>query len=310
MKSSAIVSSLFPKNVRDRLMANEIGSSANGISSQKHRLKTFMSDTATEPTASIEVYGGSRPIADLFPEATVMFADLANFTAWSSTREPSQVFVLLESVYGCFDKLAAKRGVFKVETIGDCYVAVAGLPDPRVDLAVAMLSVTLGPETEDMAVRIGFNSGPVTAGVLRGQKSRFQLFGDTVNTASCMENTGKNNRIHVSQSTADELVKHRKGRWLRSREDAVEVKGKGTMATYWVFPSENAGSATEQDATVTLTNSFDNPKHSSTANPGKFDAKFDRLIDWNVDVLAQLLQSVVSTRTIIENGEVPIRRYN
>ena len=112
-------------------------------------------------------------------------------------RQPKQVFVLLESIYGAFDELARKRGVFKVETIGDSYVAVAGLPQPRKDHAVVMakfardcrdkivqvtrdLEVLLGPDTGDLSMRFGLNSGAVTAGVLRGEKSRFQLFGDTV----------------------------------------------------------------------------------------------------------------------------------
>jgi hypothetical protein len=127
-----------------------------------------------------------KPIAELFSETTVMFADIAGFTAWSSIREPAQVFTLLESIYSSFDRIAVRRGVFKVETIGDSYVAVAGLPDPRADHAVAMakfarevrekmtqitkqLATSLGPDTADLQLRIGLNSGPVTAGVLRGE---------------------------------------------------------------------------------------------------------------------------------------------
>jgi class 3 adenylate cyclase len=70
---------------------------------------------------------GTKPIADLFPNTTIMFADIAGFTAWSSVREPSQVFTLLETVYSAFDAIAKRRKVFKVETVGDCYVAVTGL---------------------------------------------------------------------------------------------------------------------------------------------------------------------------------------
>jgi len=125
-----------------------------------------------------------------------MFADLSGFTAWSSAREPSQVFTLLETIYSAFDKMAHRRKIFKVETVGDCYVSVAGLPEPRADHAVAMarfasdcqrlvdsltkrLDIVLGPDTSDLNIRIGMHSGPVTAGVLRGDKARFQLFGGT-----------------------------------------------------------------------------------------------------------------------------------
>lgn len=114
-----------------------------------------------------------------------------------STREPFQVFQLLETIYGALDEIAKRRRVFKVETVGDCYVAVAGMPDPRKDHAVVMarfardcifkmneyshkLETTLGPDTADLTFRIGLHSGPVTAGVLRGQNARFQLFGDTM----------------------------------------------------------------------------------------------------------------------------------
>lgn len=117
----------------------------------------------------------------------------------NSVREPTAVFMLLETVYHAFDMVAKRRRVFKVETIGDCYVAVAGLPQPRKDHALIMarfandclermdsiareLESHFGPDTAELCMRIGLHSGPVTAGVLRGEKGRFQLFGDTMNT--------------------------------------------------------------------------------------------------------------------------------
>ena len=82
--------------------------------------------------------------------------------------------------------------------------------------------------------RFGLHSGPVTAGVLRGERARFQLFGDTVNTASRMETTGERNRIQLSEQTAHILVAHGRGSWLQPREDKVEAKGKGTLSTFWL----------------------------------------------------------------------------
>ena len=121
-----------------------------------------------------------------------MFADVVGFTAWSSVREPSQVFTLLETIFAAYDRVAVRRRVFKVETIGDCYVAVSGLPEPRHDHAVTMarfardciaehivavkkLETLLGPDTCDLRLRVGLHSGPITAGVLRGERSRFQV---------------------------------------------------------------------------------------------------------------------------------------
>ena len=106
-----------------------------------------------------------QPIADLFPYCTVMFADIAGFTAWSSAREPAQVFVLLQSIYQSFDLIAKKRKVFKVETIGDSYIAVTGLPEPQSkhasimarfawDCLIRFGEVTAGPRTANDVPRI------------------------------------------------------------------------------------------------------------------------------------------------------------
>jgi hypothetical protein len=104
----------------------------------------------------------------------------------------------------------------------------------RMDSLVEQLEITLGPGTADLCMRVGMHSGPVTAGVLRGEKSRFQLFGDTVNTAARMESTGEQRKIQISLSTADLLQAANKGQWLTPREEVVVAKGKGELQTYWV----------------------------------------------------------------------------
>ena len=123
---------------------------------------------------------------------TIVFSDIKGFTDISRELSPMKVSVMLDNLYLAFDRIAGKHGVFKVETIGDCYVAVVGLPEPADDHALIMarfaracmttmtevvhtLELTLGPGTSDLAMRFGLHSGPVTAGVLRGDKSRFQL---------------------------------------------------------------------------------------------------------------------------------------
>jgi Adenylate and Guanylate cyclase catalytic domain len=176
-RSNALVSSMFPSSVRDRLLtegdSNPQTSSNRRFSGDnliKARLRSFMDGGVDAPIRSAGIVFTSQPIADLFPETTILFADISGFTAWSSTREPTQVFILLETIYNAFDEIARRRHVYKVETIGDCYVAVCGLPDPRTDHAVAMarfareclskmhhivrkLEVILGPDTAELTMR-------------------------------------------------------------------------------------------------------------------------------------------------------------
>jgi Adenylate and Guanylate cyclase catalytic domain len=136
-RTNDIVSSLFPENVRERLYERAAATDL-GLNTIEHEygmgIRTVSSLNPTI-TNSSSIFG-SDPIADLFPHTTVMFLDIAGFTAWSSEREPSQVFMLLENIYHAFDEVARQLGVFKIETIGDCYVAVVGLPRPRKDHAV------------------------------------------------------------------------------------------------------------------------------------------------------------------------------
>jgi class 3 adenylate cyclase len=140
----------------------------------------------------------------------------------------------------------------RAQTTGDCYMVVTGLPKVRDDHATVMvkfaracltrmaqllpvLSESLGGEgTIDLAMRIVLHSGPVTAGVLRGKKCLFQLFGDAVKTASRMESTGQPGRIHISNATAQELIRLGKSKWMIQRDETINVKGKGEMKTYWI----------------------------------------------------------------------------
>lgn len=177
-RTQAIVTSLFPKDIGRKLVeeAYKDSSSSNNKDNawKKPALQTILGQDGQINTDANK--GSKTPLADLFPEATVLFADIVGFTAWSSMREPSQVFILLETLYSAYDELAARRKVFKVETVGDCYVAVCGLPEPRPDHATVMvrfardcleamhsklnsLAIELGPDTVDLGMRVGLNSG-------------------------------------------------------------------------------------------------------------------------------------------------------
>jgi len=230
------------------------GSNFNAMEPEKMKIKSFLNQNpAAKEFAQLKakafsmgVVNASGPMADTFPETTILFADIVGFTAWSSEREPQQVFILLQTLYYNFDALAKKYLVFKVETIGDCYVAATGLPEPQPDHALRMsrfaaqclskmnevtrsLEISLGPDTGELRMRVGLHSGPVAAGVLKGEKTRFQLFGDTVNTAARMESNGQISRIHCSGDTAKLLMAAGKTHWVREREDIIEAKGKGQI---------------------------------------------------------------------------------
>jgi len=307
-RSNAIVTSLFPGKYRDEI----IGVNDHETKNQKGGKR--LTEVGEKALREADGSPGSRPMADLFLNTTVMFADVVGFTAWSSVREPTQVFSLLETIYTSFDEIAKQRRVFKVETVGDCYVAVAGVPDPRQDHAVVMarfardimakmrekvqeLEVTHGPDTGDLTLRIGIHSGPVTAGVLRGERSRFQLFGDTMNTTARIESTGVRGKIHVSQETADLLVAAGKGPWLIKREDKVFAKGKGQLETFWLstkIRKETETTSSSGDHSTTGRNDED----MELSQVAVKNQRNTRLIEWNVETLLSLLKQIVARRNV------------
>uniref|UniRef100_A0A7S3L1G7 Phosphodiesterase n=1 Tax=Amphora coffeiformis TaxID=265554 RepID=A0A7S3L1G7_9STRA len=307
-RSNAIVASVFPATIRDRLF--EENENRSGNFNKARRLKNLMHDGLILDDDEDDLVK-SEPIADLFPEVTLFFADICGFTAWSSTREPGHVFILLESIYAAFDLIAKKRRIFKVETVGDCYVAACGLPDPRPEHAVAMarfardcvqsmrtvvqkLELKLGPGTGDLGLRVGLHSGQVTAGVLRGDRSRFQLFGDAMNTASRMESTGQVGRIHISKATADLLQKAGKGNWFDARADRVVVKGKGQMETYWLkaISSSSAGSTNSSEKSGPA----DAPEEILEE---QVETKKTRLTTWAVEIMQKVLLDMECRRASV-----------
>ncbi|NJK74054.1 MAG: adenylate/guanylate cyclase domain-containing protein [Microcoleus sp. SU_5_6] len=177
-------------------------------------------------------------IADKFEEATILFSDLVNFTQISTTMPATKLVCLLNEIFSTFDKLTEKHGLEKIKTIGDAYMVAAGIPTPRLDHAEAIadmaldmlsaikaLNIKLGTKFD---LRIGINSGPVVAGVIGTKKFIYDLWGNSVNTASRMESHGINGRIQVSIYTYQLLED------IYAFEDrgTIEIKGQGEMRTY------------------------------------------------------------------------------
>ena len=181
---------------------------------------------------------GETNISDRVENATVLFADLVGFTALSSRMAPDVLVALLNDVYSRFDELTAARGIEKIKTIGDAYMAVAGLPVPAHDHADKCMG--LGRDMlhaiqevnelhgTDLQVRIGLNSGPVVAGVIGTSKFSYDLWGDTVNVASRMESAGEPGCIQVSESTFA-LLSDQAG--FEERANLL-LKGKGAVMAY------------------------------------------------------------------------------
>jgi class 3 adenylate cyclase len=179
-------------------------------------------------------------IADAFAEVTVLFADLVDFTPRSQQIAPEQVVQFLNELFSVFDQLAQRHGLEKIKTIGDAYMVAGGLPDPRPDHAEAAADMALAmreevarrrdPSGRPLQVRIGIDTGPVVAGVIGTSKFSYDLWGDTVNTASRMESHGVPGCIQVTARTYERL---RDG-YRFERRGTIPVKGKGEIVTYFL----------------------------------------------------------------------------
>ena len=179
-------------------------------------------------------------VAEFYPEISILFADIVNFTGLSSGKGPEELVRILDELFSAFDGLVEKHGLEKIKTIGDAYMAVVGTPIPRTDHAQAIAELALGIQQAmrdynekhrtDYAIRIGINSGPVVAGVIGTKKFSFDLWGDTVILASRMESLGVANEIQVTGKVYELL----KGQYRFEERGEVEIKGKGMTKTYFL----------------------------------------------------------------------------
>jgi adenylate cyclase len=186
-------------------------------------------------------------IADQFSAASILFADVVDFSPLSDRLQPSEVVGILDSLFTHFDLLADRYGVEKIKTIGDCYMAAAGVPTPRADHARVMALMALdmreamrSPEAVGhlgLEIRIGISSGPVVAGVIGRKRFLYDLWGDSVNMASRMESHGTPGQIQVTQVTCELLGDE----FELEPRGAVSIKGKGDVATWYLVGRRDSG---------------------------------------------------------------------
>jgi guanylate cyclase len=190
----------------------------------------------------------SQTIADHFDAASILFADVVDFTPLSQRLSPAEVVGILDQLFSHFDTLVERCGLEKIKTIGDCYMAAAGVPDPisdharraallALDMREAVATSTVG-DVSGLELRIGINSGPVTAGVIGSKRFLYDLWGDAVNTASRMESQGTSGEIQITRATYELL----RDEFDCRPRGTIEVKGKGQMETwYLVGPRSDYG---------------------------------------------------------------------
>jgi len=206
---------------------------------EQARSERLLLNVLPEPIA-LRLKGGAEVIADQAEDATVLFADIAGFSSLAARVPPATLVAFLDGFFSELDEIAARCGVEKIKTIGDAYLAVAGVPRARADHARAAADMALEamdaarrlarPDGEPLLLRIGLHSGPVVAGVIGQSRLVYDLWGDTVNVARRMEAQGTPGRIQLSWATRDRL-----GDAFRlSERGLVPIKGGGEVRTFWL----------------------------------------------------------------------------
>lgn len=182
-----------------------------------------------------------QTIADNLPQVAILFADIVDFTPRAARLPPEQIIDFLNRIFSRFDELAEKHGLEKIKTIGDAYMVAAGMPSPvgnpvkRIaEMALDMQRATqeMSPDfPEGLEVRIGLHAGPAVAGVIGHKKLFYDVWGETVNTASRMESHGEPGRIQVTGPAYEEL----KADYVFEERGIIDIKGMGEVETWWLL---------------------------------------------------------------------------
>ena len=236
-----IFSSLEKKRLRDldQKHLEMLNKEKELLEFEQMKTEKLMLNILPKPIAE-RLKKGEKNISGSYPEVTILFSDLVGFTKMSSQKSAADLVKLLNDLFSRFDKRGENLGLEKIKTIGDAYMAVGGLPIPRSDHAEIVADMALGM-FEDLAafnaennaelnMRIGLNSGPVVAGVIGFTKFSYDLWGNTVNTASRMESTSLPGRIQISPATQEAL----NDKFILEERELMECKGLGQIMTHFL----------------------------------------------------------------------------
>lgn len=218
---------------------SELQKSNHQLQDERQKSERLLLNILPRPIAK-RLKDNQQIIADHFADVTVLFADIVGFTSFSSQTTPEKTVFLLNHIFSAFDDLAERYSIEKIKTIGDAYMGATGLPRKQEDHAEVMADFALAMleclqeinqvHTQSFALRIGINSGPVVAGVIGKRKFIYDLWGDTVNTASRMESHGQPGSIQVTEATYLRL----KDSYQFTKRGQLNIKGKGDMKTYFL----------------------------------------------------------------------------
>ncbi|WP_354636449.1 adenylate/guanylate cyclase domain-containing protein [Planktothricoides raciborskii] len=219
---------------------------------EKEKTDNLLLNILPKPIAE-QLKQGAGVIAEGYDSVTILFADLVNFTELANRTHPKGLVLMLNKIFSQFDRLTLAKGLEKIKTIGDAYMVVGGLPEPNPNHAQAIANLALAMQATmtkfnqehwtELQLRIGINTGSVVAGVIGMNKFIYDLWGDAVNTASRMESHGLPGKIQISASTLALLSEE----YLLEERGLIEVKGKGTMRTYWLLGAKHDVSAIEPE---------------------------------------------------------------
>ena len=222
-------------------LENTVKERTKELEAEKNRSENLLLNILPKEIAKELTAHPERTIAKEYPNVTVLFTDIVGFTKISGEMTAEEVVTMLNKMFTMFDERAQREGIEKIKTIGDAYMAAAGLTEEEYnDGALRMMRFAKGLLEDVQAfneksniklmIRLGVNSGPVVAGVIGKTKFIYDIWGDTVNVASRMESTGHPMRIHVTETTKDQTI----SRYQYSANSEIDVKGKGMMKTYFL----------------------------------------------------------------------------